>query len=248
MGVALFTLLNPKLGKRFFMLIGFSIVINYFLKNIFLQPRPLILDPALGLVATDSQYGLPSGAAQAATAITLFIVHYYKQHWVKICALVYVVLMCVSSVYLGMHFISDILGGMIVGFFLAKAFLYGIGPFERREEKVSAIWSSIFIAAMLILTASFNLSTAYQMGTGLILGVIFVDSVLKVQLDNLTTSSVLRRFVAFGLSGLSMKAIMMLKSIYPGLLVFYSFTLPIVVTLITYWAFNLRKKLILEGT
>lgn len=242
MGVALFTFLNPKLGIRYFMLLGFSMVINYFLKNLLLQPRPLILDPALGLVTTDSQYGLPSGAAQAATAIALFIVHYYKNHWVKMLAIGYVMLMCVSRVYLGMHFISDILGGILVGFLLAKAFLWGIAPFERWEEKVSSLGSTLFIGSMLILTVSFHLSTAYQMGIGLILGVIFLESALKIKLHHLSTASFSRRLIAFGFAGLSMKVIMLLKNVIPQFLVFYSFTLPIVVALITYWIFNLSKK------
>jgi membrane-associated phospholipid phosphatase len=239
--IMIFTLLHPRLGMRCFVLLAFSIISNYWLKHIFEQPRPLVLDPSLALVQSDSRFGLPSGAAEASTALAVFIIHYYKQHWVKVLSIIYVVLICISRVYIGMHFISDIIVGVLIGYLLGTIFVTSTEKAETTLAKVTLPWRFGVTALMMAIGGWFAMPTAYSMGLGLILGVFFVGGFTEMGAILETSVSLKRKLFAFGLSLVLLKGLMTLRSVYPLSAVFYSFLLVILVSLSTYVAFKTKN-------
>lgn len=168
--VIAFTLMNPKLGKRCFLLLALVFASNYFLKQLFMQPRPLVLDPLLGLIQTSSQYGLPSGGAQAAMSLALFFVHYYKQTALKIFAVFYVVLVCISRVYLGMHFFSDVIVGCLLGLLFTKLFLMAIENIERSMSRLPAI--QFYMGAIIVMAVAIysKISASYVIALSQVFG------------------------------------------------------------------------------
>jgi membrane-associated phospholipid phosphatase len=128
---------NRHLGVKLFYLLTLSFVVNQTLKTLFHEPRPCQLDPALGLICSDS-FGLPSGAAQTAALLSGFIILECKRRLYHVLGLLFALMLCFSRVYLGMHFFTDILGGLIVGCVLLWVYRK-IFPLFQPIWKITAI-------------------------------------------------------------------------------------------------------------
>jgi membrane-associated phospholipid phosphatase len=115
---------NWKWGLKLLYLIILSYIVNEFAKNIFGQPRPYNLDHNVGLVFFKS-YGFPSGAVQSATIYAGLLISYLKNKklaWISSINIIF--WLGLSRVYLGVHFISDLVGGFILGFLVILLFNY----------------------------------------------------------------------------------------------------------------------------
>jgi undecaprenyl-diphosphatase len=94
-------------------------VLNVLLKSVFRRGRPTFDNPILVLTA----YSFPSGPAMAATLLYGFLAAnavWHLRQWrsrilVAVVAGVLIVLVGFSRIYLGVRYLSDVLGGMAVG-------------------------------------------------------------------------------------------------------------------------------------
>lgn len=163
-GVFAFTCLNPRLGIRCFILLAFTIISNYFLKNLFGQPRPLILDPSLGLIVSRSAYGLPSGGAQGAMTIAIFFLHYFYSPRLRNCIIGYVLLCCFTRVYIGMHFISDVVVGCLLGYVISKFSLAHIDDYLVKIKKIPITIIYSLTACIFTAMVYFDAASSYQYG------------------------------------------------------------------------------------
>ena len=66
-------------------------------------------------IQTDWSYGLPSGHVSAATAFLLGLFFFYRKRGLLMFSVCWIILMALSRMYLGRHFIADVIRGMIVG-------------------------------------------------------------------------------------------------------------------------------------
>lgn len=126
--------IDKRLGKTVAYVFLISITINPILKNAFRQPRPFWLDPALGL-SEATGYGLPSGHVQHATVLYAFLAAWFRRWWGWVLAGVMILLMMMSRVYLGVHFASDAVGGLIVGLLILLGFFLTRYQFEESYSK-----------------------------------------------------------------------------------------------------------------
>lgn len=91
---------------------------NMFLKNLIKRPRPSWLDQQVALLIQNPQdYSFPSGhtlaSFEGAVSIWLFNKRLARPF------LLLAVLIAISRLYLFVHFPTDILGGMVLGIFIA---------------------------------------------------------------------------------------------------------------------------------
>ena len=106
---------DRKVFSKLLVIVFFSAIINSFLKDIFQDPRPdfaLNIDPWL---QTETSFGFPSGHTQIAVVIWLYIALNVKNLFVKSLSIIFLFGVPLSRVYLGVHDIGDILGGLVVG-------------------------------------------------------------------------------------------------------------------------------------
>ena len=101
-----------------------AFVLNYlfttlFLKGLFYRPRPFLLDPnifPLGKIVLDSSF--PSGHTTAMTLLGTIMANFYPKAWPA--ATLIVLAVGLSRIHNGMHYPSDVISGIVLGF------VYGI--------------------------------------------------------------------------------------------------------------------------
>ena len=131
---AVYWSIDKRLGRQLGYVFLLSAAINNVAKNLARQPRPFWLDPSVRLRDAES-YGLPSGHAQHATAVYLLLAAWVRRGWVWLLAFVFILLMSLSRVYLGVHFIQDAVVGFILGLLVLGLFLFWQRAFAERFSR-----------------------------------------------------------------------------------------------------------------
>lgn len=147
--------ISKQMGKHLIFLLAISDIINSFTKHTLRQPRPYWLEASLGL-DEEISYGIPSGHAQAAAVMYLFLGFWLKRGWVWLLCLTMIVCMGVSRVYLGVHFVQDALAGIVIALLiLAGYFIWQRNFYERFRNRI------LGQRVMFILLVAFLMTTLY---------------------------------------------------------------------------------------
>jgi undecaprenyl-diphosphatase len=119
-----------------------GLLLNVLLKMLFHRARPHFDDPLLTL----STYSFPSGHAVAATLVYGFAACYLMRHlhgWaaragVILAASLLVALVAVSRMYLGVHYLSDVLAAVAEGCAWLAVCITGVSTLRRRHAARAA--------------------------------------------------------------------------------------------------------------
>ena len=131
---AVYWSIDKRLGRQLGYVFLLSAAINNVAKNLARQPRPFWLDPSVRLHDAES-YGLPSGHAQHATAVYLLLAAWVRRGWVWPLAFGFILLMALSRIYLGVHFIQDVIVGFTLGLVVLGLFLFWQRAFAERFSR-----------------------------------------------------------------------------------------------------------------
>ena len=154
--------IDKRLGKLLGMILFISGSMNTTFKQIFRGPRPFWLDPSLGLLETEG-YGIPSGHTQNSTALFLLVAGWIRKGWAWFLALLLILLMGLSRIYLGDHFISDVIAGFLLGLIILLAIFLWRRYFAKSFSKrilgqrllfvilITLILASVYVAVMLLI-------------------------------------------------------------------------------------------------
>lgn len=166
MGVYIF-FVNPRGARDFGVWFSLSLFTNGLLKTVLNEPRPFQVDPSVAsdaAKATAGGPGLPSGHAQISATIWGAIALAAKSRVFWIVAVLLVLLIALSRVVLGVHFLSDILVGLLLGAVFVTLLARVSVP------RAEGAWLFIVPIAAL-LAATFFSSVAYMsMSMGLLAG------------------------------------------------------------------------------
>jgi membrane-associated phospholipid phosphatase len=102
-------------GQRLFLLFAVSGLVQQALKLAWQGPRPYWLDARIKALDEAGGFGMPSGHVQSAVVIWSYVARISLLPKIWLAALALVLLVAVSRVYLGVHFISDTVGGLLTG-------------------------------------------------------------------------------------------------------------------------------------
>lgn len=133
--VGLIMLIPKKTRKCGIMVLAALLVMlvvnNIILKNLIARPRPCATYPELvELVHIPTSYSFPSGHTVSAMAVAFTILTQHKK--LGIVAVIMAFLMALSRLYVGVHFPTDVYGGIIVGAAIAFAVYYA-------EKKITPV-------------------------------------------------------------------------------------------------------------
>ena len=146
-------ILDKDIFARAGLWILLSLLLNAYLKDLFKDPRPdpmYYLDPLVG-----QSYGFPSGHAQIAMVLWFWIAWEARKTWIWISSAILVIGICFSRLYLGVHDVGDVLGGMLIG--LLSLILFIILTTKRFEwwHHLHPLWQ---VMGLMVIVAAFFLT------------------------------------------------------------------------------------------
>jgi membrane-associated phospholipid phosphatase len=141
---------NKKAGEYLGLSVFVSLVLNSVIKVLVQRPRPFQVDDQIVNLrpATSGGYAFPSGHTQGASSVFGSVAVWVKKRWVSIVAAIIVVMVALSRMYLGVHYLSDVIVGGILGI--------GIGLlifrlFVKTEDHHRLYMRILVIAAVVVL-------------------------------------------------------------------------------------------------
>ncbi len=149
----IFWCVDSNFGARLLFLIATSDFVNGLLKWTFHAPRPYWVDARVKALESEISYGIPSGHTQSATVGWGYLALHVKRWWMWLIAALVIFGVALARVYLGMHYLGDVIGGLIVGLIVLIAFVV----FEPRVTRwilpkpIGVQIATAFIASMLML-------------------------------------------------------------------------------------------------
>jgi membrane-associated phospholipid phosphatase len=123
-------------GARLAFFFFLSTLINSAAKGLLGHPRPFDLAPEVRVYRAGG-YGLPSGHSQTAVILWGAIASYARKRWAWAVAIVLMVLIGFSRVYLGVHFPTDVLGGWALGAVLLVLYILFVPCIEAGLKRAS---------------------------------------------------------------------------------------------------------------
>lgn len=113
---------DKKIGEYVGVTVFISLFLNSTIKTIVQRPRPFVADPA-GVVNirpdTATGYAFPSGHTQGAATVFAGLATWIRKRWLSIASYVIIVVVAISRMYLGAHYLSDVIFGAALGIGLA---------------------------------------------------------------------------------------------------------------------------------
>ena len=140
--------IDRRKGLRLAIVFLVSGFIGTVIKEITNLPRPYQYDLRVQMLFETEGKAFPSLHTQNAVVIWGFLAHQFKKKWLWIVALVLVIGVPLSRVYLGLHFPTDLLGGYVFGVILLVVFLRYESILENQFHNLAFSWK-LAIACML---------------------------------------------------------------------------------------------------
>ena len=195
--VALAFLVNLRAGAALLLLLALNGVIAEGAKAIVTSPRPHAVDAAVqnldvvdtlgaafrsGVAApsvdSDDGYGFPSGHVAVTTAFLFGIGYFFQWRWIWPAMAFCIPLMALARMYLGRHFVGDVLGGVAVGVIAATVgfLVLTLARLSNPKRANEAAGRAVIVAGGCALAALVSGFGAYDAGRflGLAAGVMLL--------------------------------------------------------------------------
>jgi membrane-associated phospholipid phosphatase len=154
---AIYWCFDTGLGLRLGIALFSACNIYNMFKLMFHLPRPYWVDARVKALAVEPSFGFPSGHAQMAASVWgLLGLSTRKVKWI-IASTILILVIAISRLYLGVHFLSDVIGGLVLGVLLLAAIWLLDRPVRRWVEQTSPliVFMVSAVIGLLFLTISY---------------------------------------------------------------------------------------------
>ncbi len=148
----LYWCVNTAMGMRIGAILLISNSVIGGLKMLFHWPRPFWIDDNVVNFVDERSFGFPSGHSGNAASVWGVFAAQFKKRWIWWLVIFTVLMIGISRLAMGVHFLVDVLGGWTVGILLALLFVKYEKPVSRwfnrlqlRQQYLVAIVTSLFV-------------------------------------------------------------------------------------------------------
>jgi len=117
--IVAFLVIDAEKGRYLALIFLVGFYLNQVLKGLFATQRPYLIDETVSRsqAAIDSGpgSGFPSGHAQSSVTFWATAAYFVRRRWFSVLAVVVVLAISLSRLYLGVHLPIDVVGGLLVG-------------------------------------------------------------------------------------------------------------------------------------
>jgi membrane-associated phospholipid phosphatase len=152
---------NSRLGLRVGMILMTSVSINFFAKLWFASPRPYWVSSQVNALSSESTFGTPSGHAQNAVSVWGIIASSIRRPWAWVTAFALVFFIGFSRMYLGLHFVHDVVAGWLIGCVLLWAFLRfweTVAAWLKAKTFSQQVTLAFVVSLILVVIGSFSVA------------------------------------------------------------------------------------------
>jgi len=138
------------------------------------------------------QHGFPSGHVMIITSVWIAMALFFKKRWLWIISISLVVLTIISRMYLGVHYLGDVIGGLLFGVLLVMIFyelFQKLNLFKRFNLDRNQV---VFLLSPLILLLFFRVIPGFQSGALIGFNLAFL-TVFKIWGEPKLPSSLIKR-------------------------------------------------------
>lgn len=178
---AIFWCYDSRLGLQVGLLLMLSNGVNSIFKFLFHSPRPFWVSNKVHAMVKETSFGIPSGHSQNAAAMWGYFASVSKKVWLRVVFVLVIFFIGFSRLYLGVHFITDVLLGWTIGLILLWIYVLlfrklsaNISEWSNAKKWIGVIATTvliIFIPVLLrMINSSFQLSEIYKLNIGLAYG------------------------------------------------------------------------------
>lgn len=151
---------NKTIGYKLAFVYLTSGAINTIIKEIVKFPRPIGYEGIRSIrVQTAGGYSFPSGHTQQVTSLFTALMIEFKKKWLYLIGVSAICLVGFSRMYLGVHWPTDVLGGLIIGLLWT---ITAIKVFDWSKNKEKPLLLGVLVIPMLICLLIFQTPTYYK--------------------------------------------------------------------------------------
>lgn len=150
LGAVLYWTIDKKFAFKLMVSFLGSAFINGGLKALTNKPRPY-QEGARAILQQTEGSSMPSGHAQAAGSLAINLWNeYYFSKLIRGLMIAMIILVPLSRMYLGQHYLEDVLVGLVLGLILGSTFMFllGVGNFDR--EHIRALYPIPILILLMI--------------------------------------------------------------------------------------------------
>lgn len=186
--------IDKKLGQLFALILGITALINNTLKEFFSMQRPFQAYPELVTnyrPETSTGHSFPSGHTQNFSTM-LFAFAFIYRKWMMVVAIVFTILMMLSRMFLGVHFLEDVMVAALLGLLIAYTLVKIYQAIGLVPIKQIAIVLLLFSGVFLLIFEAKDFFTSYGLLLGLTIGVLFEHKYVNFTISVSPIKKVLR--------------------------------------------------------
>lgn len=146
----LYWCIDKRFAHRFFNVYILGVAVTNFMKIGFKRSRPYNYDGIKSIGDPEQSYSFPSGHTQTISTVSAMLTIKYgkKRKAIPVIFSILTILVMLSRMYLGQHYLSDVFCGLTVGVFCAIAFNALLSLFKDKEELL--VIAAVVLAGVLI--------------------------------------------------------------------------------------------------
>ncbi len=196
-GAILYWVFDKKFAFKLMISFLFSALINGVIKHFTKKPRPYE-EGAEAILQRTGGSSMPSGHSQGIGALGSMMIYEYKEvKWIRYVSIALMILVPFSRMYLGQHYLEDVIVGLILGIFLGLLGLYLLSVGNPDKEDIRAFYLVPLFILLMIFFPNNQLFVAGGAYIGLTLGYFLEKKYVKYDTKEVWWVQILK--VLFGL-------------------------------------------------